>query len=42
MDGHGLDVSKFGMNAMAPVRHAMMVVMVVANGFIRILGFRLL
>jgi hypothetical protein len=34
VDGHGLDISKFGMNAMAPVRHAVMVAMVVANGFI--------
>jgi hypothetical protein len=34
VDGYGLDVSEFGMNAIAPVRHAMMVAMVVANGFI--------
>ena len=34
MDHHGLDISKCGMNAMAPVRHVMMVAMVVANGFI--------
>ena len=34
MDGHCLDVSKFGMNAMASVRHAMIVALVVANVFI--------
>jgi hypothetical protein len=34
VDDHGLDISTCGMNAMAPVRHVMMVAMVVANGFI--------
>jgi hypothetical protein len=34
VDDHGLDVSKFGMNPITPVRHAIMVAMVVVNGFI--------